>query len=60
MLPDCTNISVQLVLTAADVLPHMLTAHRPAAIVNSPDALNTNANSFNYLSFGTINSLNAT
>ena len=59
ILPDCANISVQLVLNAADVLPYMLTAHRPA-IVHSPASPNTKANSFNYLRFGKINNLNAT
>jgi hypothetical protein len=59
MLPDCTNISIELVLNAADVLPLMLTAHRPV-IVHSAASPNTKANSFNYLSFGKINSLNAT
>jgi hypothetical protein len=32
MLEVCTNISVELALTAADVLPHMLTAHQPAIV----------------------------
>jgi len=58
MLPDFTNISVELVLYAA-VLPHMLAAHRPA-IVHSSASPNAKANSFNYLSFGIINRLNAT
>jgi hypothetical protein len=59
MLPDCVNISVQLVLNAADVLPHMLTAHRPA-IAHSPASPYTKTNSFNYLSFAIINRMNAT
>jgi hypothetical protein len=59
MLPDCVNISVQLVLNAADVLPHMLTGHWPA-IVHSPASPNTKVNRLNYPSFGKIGSMNAT
>jgi len=59
MLSDCANISLEFVLNADDALPHMSTAHQPD-IVHSPASPNTKANSFNYLSFGKINSLNAT
>jgi hypothetical protein len=59
MLSDCANISLQLVLNAADVLPQMLTAHQPD-IVHSPASPNTKANSFYYLRFGNITSQNAT
>jgi hypothetical protein len=59
MLPDCANISPELVPNAADVLPHMPTAHQPGT-VHSPPSPNIKANSFRYLSFKIINSLNAT
>jgi hypothetical protein len=59
MLSDCANISVVLVLNAADVLPQMLRAHQPA-IIHSPASPNTKTNGFYYLRFGEINSLNAT
>jgi hypothetical protein len=58
MMPDCANISVVLVLNAAEVLPKMLPAHQPA-IFHSPASHNTKANSVNYLRFGKINSQNA-
>jgi hypothetical protein len=50
MLPDCANISVELVLNAADALPHMLRTHQPA-IIHTPASPNTKTNSFKYLSF---------
>jgi hypothetical protein len=59
MLLDCANISVVLVLNAANAMPQMLRAHQPA-IIHSPASLNIKANGFYYRRFGEINSLNAT